>query len=191
MARREEERGEGCVEGKGCEQVVDGDCICTQALHCSLNGKGAEAAAAAAATAAAAAAVAAADMEQASASELAAATAGRYMEDCCAVYSIPTAHYHFQSADALALAPGFGGGGPGAPLLLATFDKQGVAAWVVPPAGAAPAAGPVRPQQASGVHAILSTGLRPFFMGGSPCVASPVYSVPCCDECCSPSHQSL
>lgn len=62
------------------------------------------------------------DMEQEAAAGLAAATEGRYMEPPLAAYRIPTAHYHFQSADALALAPGFRA--RDGSLLLATFDKQ-------------------------------------------------------------------
>ena len=99
-----------------------------------------------------------ADIEQQSATELAATTGGRYYEPERVAYRIPTAHYHFQSADALALATEYGGAKPAAraegaaggasraaggggrhgreSLLLATFDRQGVAAWLVPASGA-------------------------------------------------------
>ncbi len=83
-------------------------------------------------------------MEQQAAGDLAEATLGRYFERPHASYRIPTAHYHFQAADALALAPDFAapdgagasGGGAAGSLLLATFDRQGVAAWLVPASGA-------------------------------------------------------
>jgi hypothetical protein len=81
-----------------------------------------------------------AELERSAAADLVAGTSGSIMEEGCVAYRILTAHYHFQSADALALAADYrpSSAATSSPtegrssLLLATFDKQGVAAWLVP-----------------------------------------------------------
>lgn len=59
------------------------------------------------------------------ANELAAATSTRFVENGAVSYCVPTAHFHFQSADALSLATEYNS--DDGSILLTTLDRCGVA----------------------------------------------------------------
>eukprot|EP00887_Chlorella_sp_A99_P007867 scaffold20.g7867.t1 len=82
--------------------------------------------------------------EAAAAVALAAATAGRAFAPAPAAYAVPTASNHFQSADALAVAEP----APDGSLLAAVFDREGVAAYRLPPPSSLACRAPARPPAA-------------------------------------------
>ena len=73
------------------------------------------------------------EVEQQGAQALARATAGRSFHAHPAAYHVPSENHHFQSADARCVASS--AASPGGALLAAVFDRDGVAAYRLPPAG--------------------------------------------------------